>query len=213
MVSFRLIRRCKRATVDPEDLRQAAVQCGLRTVSLSDQAAVFRRSLNWWTYGETVSVFVLPIDGACLIDVSSKPRVFWAVVDWGQNEKNVRKLLAVLTEQWGDDVVGEVIQLCPACDYPILDPQAGVCSECGADLTVDVRSKRRFRRRLRGSLAGIALLTAVEYGLCVLLDSVGVHTRVADMFHTRTMGPVVLALLNLAVFSSIWFFEWLCTKH
>ena len=45
-----------------------------------------------WSWGETVSAYVQPGPGRCLLTVRSKSA--FALIDWGKNKRNVERALA-----------------------------------------------------------------------------------------------------------------------
>lgn len=50
--------------------------------------------MSAWSWGETVSAYVQPGPGRCLLTVRSNSA--FALVDWGKNKKNVERALARL---------------------------------------------------------------------------------------------------------------------
>lgn len=53
--------------------------------------------VSMWSCGETVTAYVQPGPGRCLLTVQSKSA--FTLVDWGKNKKNVETALARLHQQ------------------------------------------------------------------------------------------------------------------
>jgi hypothetical protein len=68
----------------------------------SDKLGVIRinTKLNWVTFGETILILVSPItDSTCRLVVSSKSPGTSNIIDYGQNLRNIRALLAAIETQ------------------------------------------------------------------------------------------------------------------
>ena len=52
--------------------------------------------ISWRSWGETVGVDVLGVDGDALVQIKSRSRLPTTLIDWGKNAQNVRRFLSAL---------------------------------------------------------------------------------------------------------------------
>jgi hypothetical protein len=75
-----------------------AIGAGIRK---RDQAGVRLEAIfpvNWRSWGESVGVDVLGVDGDALVQVKSRSRLPTTLIDWGKNADNVRRFLSALAK-------------------------------------------------------------------------------------------------------------------
>ena len=54
--------------------------------------------ISWRSWGETVGVDVLGVDGDALVQIKSRSRLPTTLIDWGKNGENVRRFLSALAK-------------------------------------------------------------------------------------------------------------------
>ena len=54
--------------------------------------------ISWRSWGESVGVNVLGVDGDALVHIKSRSALPTTLIDWGKNGDNVRRFLAALTK-------------------------------------------------------------------------------------------------------------------
>lgn len=157
---------------DTEAVVQAARECGFRPVSLAFPLLVFKVRASWWSWGETFEVFIGRVGNRVILDVQSRSALRWAIVDAGKNGRNIRRFFAALNAGRGGEWVYETARLCQRCGYPVVEPAARRCPDCGSAALV-TKLEPGWRSILIGALWGVAILTAAEYLLVCVVEWLG----------------------------------------
>ncbi len=76
--------------------------CNIREQDRSHGKIVAKTTINWKTWGDTISFDVAPMDnGHIKIDISSRPTARTTLVDFGKNLENVEKIKSFLENSVG----------------------------------------------------------------------------------------------------------------
>ncbi|MBI3832887.1 MAG: hypothetical protein HY287_01010 [Planctomycetes bacterium] len=160
--SFRFVRRYDTA-IPAETAVEAARICGFKARDITKEQILLSASLNVWSFGEQIIVSLSEIDQAQLIDISSKCVLPTQIIDWGKNERNVRRLFAAIDLMLGGSPRFVLCPLCRKCGYLLVDGSMP-CSECGQVFRFG-ETDRPDPGLLAGALRISLLIAGIEFGL------------------------------------------------
>lgn len=200
---FREVRKYNCESVDTRLIEQAASNLKIKIVETYDTLIKLRISLNFWSFGEKVNVYLGTIENCLIIDITSTCVWFTQIVDWGKNQRNVLFLFDEIDKLIGDKCESETCIICNGCDYLLVGTQADLCPECGRVYSSKDRGSQRETATFRNAAFFAAIITGIEVGVCLIADQFGHSGFFSGVFFGK-YGVVGLLLFNLfAIFSVV----------
>lgn len=156
----------------------------------------FSVRLNLWSFGERVAVSLGSVEGCSIVDITSSCHLRTQIVDWGKNERNVRRLFDAIDKILGDECQHVTCLLCEGCGYLLVGIPAGFCPECGHEWSANDRPGRQDVATIRNAVTAAVVFTAVEVGGCFLLKLLNIDDFLPWMLK-GIRGAIFLFCVNL----------------
>ncbi|MCH7597117.1 MAG: hypothetical protein IID35_11250 [Planctomycetes bacterium] len=158
--------------------------------------------LNFWSWGERVTVALGVVDGCNLIDITSSCVLKMQIADWGKNERNVRKLFDEIDKILGDASEHLRCQICRKCDYLLVGIPDRRCPECGHEYSLSDMPNKQEVATFKNAISIVVVVTALEFMAVSLLDVFGAGGFLPSMLH-GVRGAVNLLFFNLVTLLGI----------
>lgn len=200
--TFREVRKYVRGDVHPEVVARAVSQLRMKLVESSPDLMTLTVRLSFWSFGERVTVALGSVDGCSLVDITSSCVLRTQILDWGKNERNVRRFFDEIDKVLGDESEHVQCLLCGGCGYLLVGIPVGVCPECGHEYSPEDRPRKQEVATLKNAMAFAVVITAFEAALCFLLDLLGAGGFLPWMLH-GVRGAVILLCVNLGTMLGI----------
>lgn len=168
--TFREVRKYTQASIEPELIAQACSALGMKCTESSDGLMKFTVRLNFWSWGERVTVVLGAVEECSLVDITSACLMPSQFVDWGKNEQNVRQLFAEIDRLLGSESAHEECLLCARCGYLLAGIPAVACPECGCPISAGDQPGLQDVATAKTALMFAAVITAIEVLLILGLD-------------------------------------------
>lgn len=192
--SFREVRRYRSKPVDSGLVEHAAKSRGLKVDEIDGALIKLQAPLNFWSFGESIDVVLGTIDGCSVVDITSTCNLRTQLIDWGKNERNVRRLFQEIDEllSGGDH---ERCPICKRCGYLLVGILAKTCPECGRPFSAAEAPTGQETVTFRNAIVLVVGITSVEFLVGLALFFLG-FGRFIPWPMRGIWGALGLLLLN-----------------
>ena len=193
--AFREVRKYTDVELDADVISQAASHARMKVVKTDNESLTLKVGLNFWSFGETIHVVLGYVDGVRVVDVSSRCALKTQIVDWGKNERNVRKLFDAIDKVLGPTGWHTQCWLCSNCGYLLIDLKNVVCSECGHTNQAGDGADIQDTATLKKLIIAVLMLAIVEVVLVAFIKAIGVNGKLIRTFGGYR-GAILILFIN-----------------